>query len=109
MSFEIYENNGGGVFLVILENSLPVRIFWNWEYTPGSSLISAVAELEADHTAWKSWDGDMVDDLENITIAEAYENLGILVAWRSDDGKLETFPDRMGYAARKCLGIIGEV
>lgn len=115
IKYEVFENNGGGVFLVILDgNSQPLKIFENWEYvTEKGSLLSAIAELKADPMAWKSWDGDLMENLELIgsteTIEQIYENLGDLVAWSNENGKLETISEnRIGFAARKCLDMQSE-
>lgn len=112
IKYEVFENNGGGVFLVILDgNSQPMKIFENWEYvTEKGSLLSAIAELKADPMAWKNWDGDLMENLEVIgsteTIEQVYENLGDLVAWSGENGEMENIPvSRIGFAARKCLDV----
>ena len=112
MKYEVYENNGGGVFLVIFDgDSHPMKIFENWEYvTEKGILLSAIAELKGDPMAWKSWDGDLMENLESIgcmeTIEQAYENLGDLVAWSGENGEMENIPvNRIGFAARKCLDL----
>ena len=119
-SYEIYENNGGALTLVVLDGDTAVALFENWEYqdTPGA-LVNARAELAADPTAWRCWDGDMTErvasewpyrgEAEPPTVAELYDEIRanddpILLR----DGSL-TDPERWGYAARKAMNIGEEV
>lgn len=119
-SYEIYENNGGALTLVVLDGNTAVALFENWEYhdTPGA-LVNALAELAADPTAWRCWDGDMAEriasewpyrgEAEPPTVAELYDEIRanddpILLR----DGSL-TDPERWGYAARKAMNIGEEV
>ena len=62
MKYEVYENNGGGVTLAILNDDCePVALFENWEYGDRGDLADALRELAADPTAWRCWEGDMVE------------------------------------------------
>lgn len=115
-SYEVYENNGGALTLAVLDGDTPIALFENWEYddTPGA-LVNALAELAADPTAWRCWDGDMVEriasewpyhgEAEPPTVTELYDEIRandtpILLR----DGSL-TDPERWGYAARKAMNI----
>lgn len=119
-SYEIYENNAGALTLVVLDGDTAVALFENWEYqdTPGA-LVNALAELAADPTAWRCWDGDMAEriasewpyrgEAEPPTVAELYDETRanddpILLR----DGSL-TDPERWGYAARRAMNIGEEV
>ena len=113
--FEVYENNGGALTLAVLnDDDTPAALFEGWEYddTPGA-LVNALAELAADPTAWRCWDGDMVEriasewpyhgEAEPPTLAELYDEIRanddlILLS----DGSL-TDPERWGYAACKAM------
>lgn len=84
MTWEAYEDNGGGLYLVVLEDAHPVRILENWEYGPRGELANAVRQLADEPDAYKSWDGDLVkrldDDAERYgmqieTIESLYRNL----------------------------------
>lgn len=118
--FEVYENNGGALTLAVLDGDTPIALFENWEYddTPGA-LVNALVELAADPTAWRCWDGDMVEriasewpyhgEAEPPTVTELYDEIRanddpILLR----DGSL-TDPERWGYAARKAMNIGEEV
>lgn len=118
--FEVYENNGGALTLVVIDGDTAVALFENWEYhdTPGA-LVNALAELAADPTAWRCWDGDMAEriasewpyrgEAEPPTVAELYDEIRanddpILLR----DGSL-TDPERWGYAARRAMNIGEEV
>lgn len=119
-SYKIYENNAGALTLVVLDGDTAVALFENWEYhdTPGA-LVNALAELAADPTAWRCWDGDMAEriasewpyrgEADPPTVAELYDEIRanddpILLR----DGSL-TDPERWGYAARKAMNIGEEV
>lgn len=119
--FEVYENNAGALTLAILnDDDTPAALFEGWEYddTPGA-LANALAELAADPTAWRCWEGDMAEriasewpyrgEAEPPTVAELYDEIRanddpILLR----DGSL-TDPERWGYAARKAMNIGEEV
>lgn len=119
--FEVYENNAGALTLAILnDDDTPAALFEGWEYddTPGA-LVNALAELAADPTAWRCWEGDMAEriasewpyrgEAEPPTVAELYDEIRanddpILLR----DGSL-TDPERWGYAARKAMSIGEEV
>jgi len=122
--YEIYEDNGGGVYLVIQDDAgKPVKIFENWEYPSSAGVLrDALEQLRADPTAWEMWDGDLLERLNNeliwegntrppITVDELYrefDNPGnTLVAWGDDDGEV-VWPDRMGFAAKCALGVPDE-
>ncbi len=64
MTWEVYEDNGGGLYMVILKDGNPVRIFENWEYGPKGVLADAVKQLADDPTAYEGWDGDIADDYD---------------------------------------------
>ena len=119
--FEVYENNGGALTLAVLnDDDTPAALFEGWEYddTPGAR-VNALAELATDPTAWRCWDGDMVEriasewpyhgEAEPPTVTELYDEISanddpILLR----DGSL-TDPERWGYAARKAMNIGEEV
>lgn len=100
--FEIYEDNGGGLYLCIMasDGERCCRIFENWEYSGDSCLKNALEQLCEDETAYELWDGDL-SERTGFTEQALYENgLGELVA--DNDGVYER---RMGYAAHIALEI----
>ena len=107
LKWEAYENNGGGLFLVILDGDKPVRIFENWEDCPGI-LSDAIQQLAENPNAFEEWDGDLMERLSYspykidrvITINEVYETLGDLIA--DNDG---LYINRMGFNARDAFKI----
>lgn len=116
MKYEVYENNGGGVTLAILNDDCePVALFENWEYGDRGNLADALRELAADTTAWRCWEGDMVERIasewpysgesEPPTLAELYDE----ISGNDDciiDSDGEMIPvQRMGAAALKALGL----
>lgn len=116
VKFEIYENNGGGLFLVIFDSDCnPIRIFENWEYGGPGILADAIKQLEDSPSAYEWWDEDLMErlaieredlGLPEITIADMYDKLNgndVLIA---DSNCM--YPDRMGSAAQDALGVIRE-
>jgi hypothetical protein len=111
VKFEVYENNGGGLFLVLFDaNGEPFRIFENWEYGPDGILADAINQLFEDPDAWQTWDSDLMERLEGEDIKEIYAGLGDLVAWSTDDknGWDHLPARRLGFAALGALNIKAE-
>lgn len=113
-NYEIYEDNGGGVYMVILdEDNSPIKIFENWELQNAGCLLDAFNQLKSDPEAWKFWEGDLMENLAasapEETIEHIYENLGSMVAWSGEDGEMVISPHQtMGFNASFCLAIIDE-
>lgn len=118
-TFEVYEDNGGGLYLVVLTAGIPTYVFENWEYQNPGSLRDAISELAADKLAYRSWDGNCVDRINEsrrndpasdlVTAQSLYDDgLGALVAKITESGGTY-YPDRMGTAARLALEIPQEV
>jgi hypothetical protein len=116
MKYEVYENNGGAVMLAILDDDCkPVAIFENWEYGQRGILADALQELAADPTAWRAWDGDLVEriasewpysgEAEPPTLTELYDEIsGSNACIIDSDGDMIP-AQRMGAAALKALGL----
>lgn len=125
VNYEVYEDNGGSVYLVILEGTDPVAIFENYECTP-LSLKHSIDALAEDATAYETWDGNLMERLARdgsldaygkaapedvLNIEDVYENLYDLVAHSEyEDGKMVLHPDKcfccMGKNVKDSLGII---
>jgi hypothetical protein len=106
-SFEVYENNGGGLFLVILDGEgNPTRIFENWEYGEKGNLAEALDQLIKNPGVCDQWDGDLMERLENSTITDIYREISEgadLVAWSREAGWEHLPAERMGAAANDAL------
>lgn len=109
-NLEIYEDNGGGLHLCILDEAGDcIAIYGNWEYTdePGI-LLDAYDQMHDDPDAYLSWDGNelgYIDD-EDLTVEDLYNEFEYrdLIAWTDETGELQTIErDRMGAAGRKAL------
>ncbi len=118
-TFEVYEDNAGGLYLAVLTAGVPTYVYENWEYQNPDSLRDAISELAADKLAYRSWDGNCVerinessrnDPVSDLVTAQSLYNdgLGTLVAEITESGGTY-YPDRMGTAARLALGIPQEV
>lgn len=111
-NIEIYEDNGGGLHLCILdEDGDCIAIYGNWEYTeePGI-LLDAYDQMHDDPDAYLSWDGNELDyiDDEDLTVEDLYNEFEYrdLIAWTDEAGELQTKEwDKIGYAGCKALGL----
>lgn len=108
-TYEIYENNGGALFLCIMDEGRCKRIFENWEYGPAGILSDAIQQLKTDPTAYETWDGDLVERLTYVEEMETdaqslYEDgLGELIA--DSTGFIDP---HMGFAGKNALNIHDE-
>lgn len=106
--YEIYENNGGGLYLCIMgENGDCKRIFENFEYCSDPGILcDAIHQLEADPSAYEAWDGDLVarlmDDGYNVTAQSIYDDGGLGDMIASSTGYRSEY---IGLAGRRALNI----
>lgn len=116
MKYEAFENNGGALMLVILDDEGKAnRIFENWEYVQESGILKdCIQQLREDPLAYEGWDGDMVERLNNDEYFKAYtaetfydEGLGDIVA-EGDESNDWLYVDRMGINARDAFDIAEE-
>lgn len=82
INYEVYEDNGGGLYLCILDAEGKCRqIFENWEYGPAGILSEALIQLGNDPDAYNAWDGDLVERLTRddgiVTSAQRLYNNGL--------------------------------
>lgn len=107
ISYEVYEDNGGGLYLCILSADRQCkRIFEGWEYGPVGILADALAELQKDPSIYDSWDGDLVDrftsDGVDTDAQRLYDGgLGLLIA--DSTGYICQI---IGYAGKKALNLL---
>ncbi len=111
-TFEVYEDNGGGIAMFVLNaDGFPVWGHSGYEYTP-ENLVEDIKALEADDSV-SGWEGNGVYDgclfqtwdEFGKKIEDYYEELSSdewvdLVADSSG-----MYLDRMGTAAREALGV----
>lgn len=104
MQYEVFEDNAGGLYLCILEDSKCIRIFENFEYGECGILARALNELSKNPLAYEGWDGDLVARLlgegQEVSAQSLYENgLGDLIA------NSQSFVSPvMGAAGRRAMG-----
>lgn len=118
--FEVYENNGGCLTMVILEESAPVAMFYGWETGAKGSLIDAINQLEENEEAYKSWDGDALEianenyltaygEADHYTLETLYEETGMygeqLIADGEVNGDKHLYIREMGDAALDAFGL----
>lgn len=107
-NLEIYEDNGGGIHLCILDGSECIAVFGDWQHVgePGI-LIDACNQMRIDPDAYLSWDGDECgDDLAAADLYLEISEVDDLIAWIDEAGELQTEEwDKIGYAGRKALGL----
>ena len=76
--FEVYEDNAGAIFMAFFnEDGDAVRIFEGFEHEPEGSLREAIQQLEADHTAFESWDGDLMERMNRERTAQVDQLLAM--------------------------------
>lgn len=101
VKFEIYEDSGGGLYLCILDNAGNcVRVFENFEYSNGPSLLEALMLLSEDKTCYELWEGDLCERIGYTSDAIYEAGLGDLIA--DNDG---VWIRRLGFAGTEALGI----
>lgn len=102
--FEIYEDNGGGLYLCILDKAGNcIRVFENFEYQDGPSLQEALVLLSENEASYELWDGDLSERIGYPPAALYEEGLGSLIA-----DNVGIWISQLGAAGTKALGIDGE-
>lgn len=118
--FEVYEDNGGGIHMAILEeNGDAIAIFSGFECGEKGILLDAINQLGEDEDAWKGWDGDTVEaanadggkpeydeeynvvGYEPYTIEEVYNEIeenDDLISEEDFDGICTLYVNKMGAA-----------
>ncbi len=116
-NYKVYEDNGGGVSMVIRDAKGGAHLFTNLElalngrYGEGS-VRDMIAALRADEHAWRDWDGydplpgdwtedEMIDDLEGSDYVD-------LIAWSDGDQDMRADYRKIGMAGRALLGLTDE-
>lgn len=117
MRWDVYENNGGYLFLTVMDDDYrPIKILEGWEYTSGS-LADAIEQLKDDSDAWKFWDGDLMERLNDLGVEITLEQLrketvikpSIAICWGHNGKAQYQDPSLMGYAARSALNLPTEI
>lgn len=129
--FELYEDNGGGLHLFLLNNEgRAIAGYGNWEYGPQGNLKEAIAEIDE----YEQWGGDYGGDIElpqkvvatntnpnsdhygeptewaETTVDDLYREIcgdrtSEQIAWSNGKDIFYCSRQRMGYAAKKALGL----
>lgn len=102
--FEVYENNGGGLILVVYNDQLKVEyIHSGYEFSPGQ-LLKDIENIKAGDDPATQWEGNELEEFDKNTIKaiEAFESQewGTLIA-----NKFGPYPFLMGAAGKKEFGI----
>ena len=106
--YEVYEDNGGGVHMFVLDGERTVGAYTNLEYpwTGKATVRDMIEQLNADPDAWMLWEPsdlpegiDSADDLRS-EIEESDE----MVAWGCAGGIINLDRHAMGHNARVLLG-----
>ena len=92
-NYEVYENNAGGLALLVYENGNPMYLHTGYEFMPGQ-LTEDIRALTSGAIPVSEWDGNEIDDvpIEEIT-------KGAL-----DKDATTTYWDAMGSAAHLEFG-----
>lgn len=98
--FEVIEDNGGGLTLVVFATSEETveYIHTGYEYYKGS-LMEDLANLKNDANPAEEWDGNMENP------QEVYESFLNAEGWEVVADNDGIYPDRMGLAACAEFGV----
>lgn len=99
---KIIEDNGGGISLYVMDvDDKCIYAHGGYEYTLGTLIRDLRALIEDDSIAdWEGNEEEMVAEWEDLEIDPRHRKIIASVA----DGKLTTYPDRMGAAGRAEFG-----
>ncbi len=105
LTYEVIEDNGGGLHLFVFDNDNPEFYIAGFEYSPGS-LTASLDSLDGGATLddIELWDGLVDDPQSHYGGLIAHEYGWELVARNAGEGR-ELFPDAMGRAAE--IDLIG--
>ena len=102
---DIYEDNAGGLYMVITSNREFCAYIPNWEHGDPGNISDAISELHHDAEAWRGWEYQDDDEARNIADNLADLPTGVdLIAYAKDVcGEWRYFPRDMGIAACRAL------
>ena len=111
MKIEVYENNGGGLTLVIIKHNEVVGMYYGFEYGGANILTDAIGQLIEDDEAYKQWDGDLLEitmeEWPEVTLDKLYDMISIdtLIAEVDENNIITLYTNSMGTAAMKSFGL----
>ena len=106
ISYAVYEDNGGGVHMIITDTDGSKHLFAGLQlYSGGRGLLQGmIDELRDDPSVWTLWDGwDADEGSEDNAIDHIIEH-DALIAW-SDGGEDHIDRDAMEEAGHFLLGV----
>lgn len=104
--YEVYEDDGGGVYFCILSEGEPVKIIGFLEYAgvPGE-VLRMISALMEDPTIYEFWDGDVVEYMrergKQVTNKEFYNT----ATWTLIGDNAGVYMDAMAPAGRRAYGL----
>ena len=105
MQWEVTENNGGGVTLVVWKDLYGNKyVHVGYEYTPGNLLEDIKALYSEDNSDTSVWEGNFLEENE-IPIEEVYDDHPTtkIIAERDEEG-FSINVSLLGNAGKKCFG-----
>ena len=94
-SYEVIEDNGGGLHLFVFDNDKPIFAFSDFEYQDPAALVNCINGLEqGDDPA--DWEGHNENPAKFLKEIKSYE-FGWEIVCEGPPRKI--YPDRMGAAA----------
>ena len=104
ISYNIYEDNGGGVHMIVnTDGERHVFVGLENDAEPGI-VMDMINQLKENPNAWKMWDG-WDGELSEASLADEIAENDYLIAW-GESGSVEMIDcDRMGFAGRHALGL----
>lgn len=100
---EVIEDNGGGLYLVVLDDETPVAVFENFEYLSPKDVMDSINGIinGDDYSRWDGAVDEPVDFYNELTGRE----FGWQIVAQWDGKEFETYPDCMGAAAQLAFGV----
>lgn len=110
MEYRVYENNGGGVSMIVNDAQGIDHLFVGLEmalnYNGGDgSVREMIAELRHNPAAWKFWDGWDDDAIPEADAISEIIDRDTLIAWGDGELDMRLRYNRIGINGRALLGL----
>jgi hypothetical protein len=106
MKYQMIEDNGGGLHLVVWDHGKVRFGFHDLEWLSSEDVLSMLADLESPTTKVQDvqgWDGQ-IEHPTKVYVEYARDSTTRLIA-HNPQGKRVTYPDSMGSAGKSAFGI----
>lgn len=105
IEYKVFEDNGGGVHFAVLQDGECVCLCCGLEQEGEWIASWMIAQLSADENAWTDWECPDWWDRDDSAAYDEISDRDALVAWGNAHEHSTIDQSKMGYAARKALGL----